>query len=234
MPWWTYLKAGFWQRVSLPLVGPVPLNAAAALGFALAGCDEPIFWAAGATWQVAWLGGTAGRTAYRRRLAEAGQRGAWRGLEERRLQLYQQLPAPQRQRHLALRAHAKLGETPGEPGAELFAWLHLKLLLAQIGPRPAADPDLPRLHAAAAVELTDPARARLADEAVALLDPRQGLADATLSWQAQAEAVLERLERGLGSPTAPSSSPPRAATQIPPPPIFAPPSDIVRDREMLE
>ena len=205
MPWWTYLKAGFWQRVPLPVLGQVPLNAAAALGGALAGFDQPVFWALGAAWQLVWLGGTAGRGGYRRSVAAAAQRKAWRSLEERRLQLYQQLAAPERQRHLALRASSGLGVAPGEPAAELFAWLHLKLLLAQSGPRPTRDPDVPHLHAASAVELTDPARARLADEVLALLDPRQGLTDATLSWQAQAAALLARLEGGLRAEAAPAA-----------------------------
>lgn len=205
---WKYLKAGFWQRVPLPLLGQVPLNAVAFAGFGIAGFDHPVFWAAGAAWETLWLAGSAGRAGYRRKVDAAARRTAWRTVEERRLQLYNQLPPADRQRHHALRSACQnlITPRPGQepdPAAELFTWLHLKLLLARqqaaSGQRPAADPDVPRLHAGAAVELTDPARAHLADEAVTILDPRHGIKDPTLPLLPRIEAALQRIEAELAT-----------------------------------
>ena len=206
---WNYLKAGFWQRVPLPLLGRVPLNAAALAGFGVAGFDDPALWAAGAGWEVLWLAGTAGRVEYRRMVDAAARREKWRRVEERRLQLYNQLPEASRIRHHTLRqiCQALLAPARGQepdPAAEVFTWLHLKLLLARHHaadgqvPR-SADPDLPRLHAGASIDLTDPARSRLADEAVALLDPRHALADAGLPELPTLEAALQRIESELAA-----------------------------------
>jgi hypothetical protein len=204
-----YLKAGFWHRVPLPLLGRVPLNAAALAGFGVAGFDHPALWVAGAGWQALWLVGTAGRAAFRAKVDAAARLEKWRQVEERRLQLYNQLPEASRLRHHTLRrtCQAMLAPAQGrEPdaAAELFTWLHLKLLLARhhaaAGRRPqAADPDLPRLQAGAAIDLTDPARSRLADEAVALLDPRHPLADQSQPVLPALEAALARIESELAA-----------------------------------
>ena len=207
---WNYLKAGFWQRVSLPLLARAPLNAAAFAGFGIAGFDHPAFWAAGVAWETLWLSATAGRVRFRRAVDAAARREAWRTVEERRLQLYNQLPEADRRRHHALRTACQNLITPRqnqEPdaAAELFTWLHLKLLLARqqaaAGQRPGTDPDVPRLHAGAAVEITDPSRARLADEAVGLLDPRHGLIDPAQPLLPRIEAALQRIESELAAAT---------------------------------
>lgn len=209
---WNYLKAGFWQRVPLPLLGRVPLNAAALAGFGIAGFDNPALWAAGAGWQVLWLAGTAGRVAYRRNVDAAVRRGKWQRVEERRLQLYNQLPEADRLRHYTLRQTCQALLSPSrqqepEAAAELFTWLHLKLLLARHHaagerlPAVTADPDLPRLHAVAAIDLTDPVRSRLADEAVALLDPRHVLADIGQPPLPALDAALQRIECELAALT---------------------------------
>lgn len=204
---WHYLKTAFWQRVPLPLLGRVPLNAAAFAGFGIAGFDHPAFWAAGAAWQTLWLTATAGRVSYRQKIDAATRRTAWRTIEERRLQLYNQLPDADRLRHHQLRqtCQALISPAPGappDPAAELFTWLHLKLLLARHqamnGKIAAADPDIALLHASAAVELTDPARAYLAEEAVTLIDPRHGqIRDPSLPLVPRIEAALARIEAAL-------------------------------------
>lgn len=206
---WNYLKAGFWQRVPLPMLGGVPLNAVALAGFGVAGFDHPALWVAGAGWQVLWLAGTAGRTAFRAKVDAAARLEKWRQVEERRLQLYNQLPEASRLRHHTLRQTCQAMLAPAQekepdPAAELFTWLHLKLLLARhhaaAGRLPqSADPDLPRLQAGAAIDLTDPARSRLADEAVALLDPRHPLADRSQPVLPALEAALERIESELAA-----------------------------------
>lgn len=206
---WNYLKAGFWQRAPLPLLGPVPLNAIALAGFGVAGFDHPVMWAAGAGWQVLWLAGTAGRVKYRRKVDAAARREKWKRVEERRLQIYNQLSEPERLRHHTLRQTCQELLAPSrrqEPdaAAELFTWLHLKLLKARqeaaVEPLPgAADPDLPRLHAGAAIDLTDPVRSRLADEAVAFLDPRHALAEGGQRSLAALEAALQRIESELAA-----------------------------------
>lgn len=207
---WNYLKAGFWQRVPLPLFGRVPLNAAALAGFGIAGFDNPAFWAAGAAWQSLWLAATAGRVRFRRSVDAAERRAAWRTVEERRLQLYNQLPETARLRHHTLRSAcqnlitSRKNEEP-DPAAELFTWLHLKLLLARwqatTGRRAGTDPDVPRLHAGAAVEITDPSRSRLVEEAVSILDPRQGLQDPTVPLLPRIDTALRRIESELAAAT---------------------------------
>ncbi len=204
---WRYLKTAFWQRVPVPLLGPVPLNVVAMAGFAIAGFDHPAFWAAGALWEGLWLTATAGRKSYRRRVDAAGRRVAWRTIEERRLQLYNQLSGPDQLRHHTLRQTCQSLLGPAfrlepDPAAELFTWFHLKLLLARqqaaAGIPQGADPDVPRLHAGAAVELTDPARACLADEAVTLLDPGQSLIkDPDRPLLPRIDAALRRIEDEL-------------------------------------
>jgi len=213
---WSYLKAGFWQRVPLPLLRRIPLNPMAVVGFGVAGLDHPGFWAAGAAWEVIWLTATAGRVSYRRGVDAATRRAAWRTLEERRLQLYHQLSPAAQQRHHALRMTCQgLASSPrsGEPAAavELFTWLHLKLLLARqtsaAGGRSQLDPDVPGLQAGAAVLLSDPARARLAGDAVALLDPREGIQDHTLPVLTRIDEALLRIESELSSLTNTSGAP---------------------------
>ncbi|MDB6069660.1 MAG: hypothetical protein JWL81_831 [Verrucomicrobiales bacterium] len=247
---WDYIKAGFWQRIPVPLAGRVPVNAVAVAGLAIAGLDHPVFWAAGAAWEVLWMAGTSGRAGYRRGVDRAARRVAWRAVEERRLQLYNQLPAHAKSRHHALRESCRLLLDPGrgrepEAAAELFCWLHLKLLLARARVAGASsvaglegarainagagsgvgvgglDADVPRLHAGAAVELTDPAAARLAEEAVSILDPRHGvIRDHTLEPIARIDNALGKIESELAAAVAaavrradgPGAMPGRAAT----------------------
>lgn len=204
---WYYLKSAFWQRVTVPVVGEIPLNAMALAGFGIAGLDHPAFWAAGALWEVGWMTATAGRKGYRGRVDAAARRATWRTIEERRLQLYNQLSGPDQLRHHNLRqaCQSLITRSPGaepDPAVELFTWFHLKLLLARhqiaFGSHPAADPDVPRLHADAAVELTDPARAGLAEEAVTLLDPRQSpIRDPDRPLLPRIDAALSRIEDEL-------------------------------------
>lgn len=206
MPAWKYVKAGFWQRVSLPVFGRVPLNVAALAGFAVAGMDNPALWFAGAIWQTAWLSLTAGRHHFRRKIDAQERREAWRVIEERRLQLYNQLPRACRLRHHQLREACRqlilphCGSGP-LPAAELLTWLHLKLLLARhqalSGAPRVADPDAPRLHAGLAVEITDPVQARLADETIGLLDPRLGPHDPAQPLIPAIDTILQRLESEL-------------------------------------
>lgn len=223
---WHYLKTAFWQRVPLPLMGRVPVNAAAFAGFGIAGFDNPAFWAAGAAWQTLWLTATAGRVSYRQKIDAAHRRTAWRTLEERRLQLYNQLPDADRLRHHQLRQTCQvlLSPAPGtspDPSAELFTWLHLKLLLVRYqalnGRIPAGDPDVALLHAGAVVELTDPARAYLAEEAISLIDPRQStIRDPSLPLVPRLDAALARLEAALTEAVRQkhSATTPRPATSL--------------------
>lgn len=204
---WRYLKTAFWHRVPVPLLGAVPVNAVALGGFAIAGLDHPAFWTAGALWEVLWMTATAGRKGYRRRVDAGARRVAWRTIEERRLQLYNQLSRPDQFRHHTLRQTCQSLIAPSfrvepDPAAELFTWFHLKLLLARhqaaVGMVPGVDPDVPRLHAGAAVELTDPARAWLAEEAVTLLDPRQSpIKDPDRPLLPRIDAALRRIEDEL-------------------------------------
>lgn len=85
-------------------------------------------------------------------------------------------------------AGAADGTRVGGPGSEV---------VMQAG---GLDADVPRLHAGAAVELTDPVAARLAEEAVSILDPRHGvIRDHTLEPLARIDAALEKIEAELAA-----------------------------------
>ena len=247
---WSYLKAAFWQRVPLPLLRRIPLNPVAVVGFGVAGLDHPGFWVAGAAWEAIWLTATAGRVRYRRGVDAAARRVAWRTVEERRLQLYSQLPPAGQQRHHTLRMTCQGLSTPtpaGEPAAavELFTWLHLKLLLARhtaaAGGRSVLDPDVPGLQAGAAVMLSDPAWARLAGDAVALLDPREGIQDHTLPVLVRIDEALQRIESELAALASVAGAPApdfaalarRAAAREPALPPAGPPLSGVAEVERL-
>ena len=52
---WRYIKEAFWVRVSLPAVGPLPVNALAVLGFGLLGFGEHALWLMGLGLETAYL-----------------------------------------------------------------------------------------------------------------------------------------------------------------------------------
>lgn len=160
----------------------MPVNLAALGAFGVMGLDNPVFWVAGGGFEALWLALTAGRAGYRQKVDVTRRREAWKRVEERRLALYNQLPAADRARHLRLREACRklsptLRDSDPEATAELYTWLHLKLLLARgalaAGRAPVADDDLHRLRALAAMDVSDPAAARLAEHAVSLLENRE-------------------------------------------------------------
>lgn len=176
---WQYLRAAVLQRWRLPILGEVPVNLAALGLFGVMGLDNPLFWAVGGGFETLWLVLTAGRTGYRRKVDEERRRLLWKAVEERRLALYNRLPAEAKHRHHALRAACQeLTRTPqgSDPEAtvEVFTWLHLKLLLARdalaAGRETAPDADLHRLQAQAMLDLSDPAAARVAEHSISLLE----------------------------------------------------------------
>lgn len=200
---WHYLRAAVFQRWRFPVFGELPVNLAALAAFGVMGMDNPVFWVAGGGFEAVWLALTAGRAGYRRKVDAERRREAWKRVEERRLALYYQLPATDKARHLTLRAACReLSRTPPdsdpEATAELYTWLHLKLLLARAtlaaGRALTADDDLYRLRAQAAIDISDPAAARLADHAVSLLESRERQAADSAARLAHIDAHLAGIE----------------------------------------
>ncbi|MDB6131946.1 MAG: uncharacterized protein JWM59_189 [Verrucomicrobiales bacterium] len=203
---WHYLRAAVFQRWRLPVVGDVPVNLGMLGLFAVLGLDNPAFWAVGGGVEAMWLVLTAGRTGYRRQVDAHHRRLAWKKVEERRLALFSRLPPEAAQRHQRLRAAcqeltgAAAGGDP-ESVAEVFTWLHLKLLLARealAAGRPGepdhADEDLHRLQARAALDVADPTAARTAQQALSLLESRHRHAGETRERLAHIDAQLEAIE----------------------------------------
>jgi len=52
---WRYLKAAFWARAELPLLGPLPLNLMAVAAVAVLGLLHPAFWLIGLGLETAYL-----------------------------------------------------------------------------------------------------------------------------------------------------------------------------------
>lgn len=205
-----YLIPALLTGLRVPLLGHVPVNLAAMGAFAALGFSDPVFWVAGGTWQTVWLAFTAGRPGYRRGIDAKARLQAWREIEAKRLTLYNALPSAPRGRHHRLRERCRpllspaSGSTP-DAGAELFLWLHLKLLLAResvhsaAGAPPADGDHLHRLSASASVDLTDPAAAALASHAVSLLGSRASLQEDAARRLEQIDSQLARIEGELES-----------------------------------
>ncbi|MES2706419.1 MAG: hypothetical protein V4726_07430 [Verrucomicrobiota bacterium] len=205
---WPYLRAAVFHRWRFPVLGEVPVNLAALGLFGVLGLDNPVFWAVGGGFEAVWLALTAGRTGYRRKVDAVHRRQAWKRVEERRLALYNQLPPGPRHRHHVLRAACQelTRVSPGsdpEATAEVFTWLHLKLLLARetlaAGRETAPDDDLHGLHARAVLDLSDPAAARLAEQAVSLLESRRHHAEESARRLAHVDEQILRIEAEIAS-----------------------------------
>lgn len=199
---WRYLKAAILHRWRLPVLGAVPVNLTALGIFSVMGFDQPVFWAVGGGLEALWLMHTAGRPAYRRKVDAADRREAWRKVEEGRLALVARLSPDARHRHHPLRvacrelsagsSHGPGDEHP-EAAAELYTWLHLKLLLARdllaagvfTSPvsggagRLTGEPDSADLLARALLDVADPAARSAAEQAVSLLESHVHLARET-------------------------------------------------------
>lgn len=139
-----YLKEAFWAGPQVPGLGRLPLNALAALGFAILGLGHEGFWLLGAGLETAYLALVATHPRFQR-LIDARERQLEAGsAEEGRRGLAASLSPEARRRFDALEAkiaqvlqsgrEAQVGEFEIESrrdALDRLSWIYLKLLVAR-------------------------------------------------------------------------------------------------------
>lgn len=139
-----YLKKAFWAGPNLPGLGRLPVNALAALGFAILGFGHPAFWLLGAGLEAAYLATVASHPRFQR-LVDAQRRYQLSAqAEQGRQELMQTLDAPARQRLALLEAkrdrvlhlvqEAQSGDFEWESqrdALDRLIWTYLKLLVGR-------------------------------------------------------------------------------------------------------
>lgn len=103
LSYWDYLKAAFHWKTALPLLGGMPLNKLALIGFAILGFGNPGFWLLGLAYEAGYLLLLSGHPRFQRlvrgrHLAENAE--DWREVEKR---LLARLHRDTRDRYHALR-----------------------------------------------------------------------------------------------------------------------------------
>jgi len=97
-----YLKAAFWVRQPVPLLGAVPVNLLAVIGFFVLGIGHPAFWLLGLLGETAYLWSMSSSVRFRN-LVDALERHAGRAeSEDEQSVLLQQLSKPAQERVAAL------------------------------------------------------------------------------------------------------------------------------------
>jgi len=139
-----YLKKAFWAGPNLPGLGRLPINALAALGFAILGLGHPAFWLLGAGLEATYLTTLATHPRFQRLVnaqrrsqtaaqAEAGRQELIHTLDA---QARKRLAAVEekRERILQLAREARAGEFELESQREALdrmTWIYLKLLVGR-------------------------------------------------------------------------------------------------------
>lgn len=160
--------------------------------FGVAGLDRPAFWLVAVLWEIAWLAGTAGRQAYRRRIDVNRRRELDLQREESRLNLYGRLTTAAKARHHAfLLSCSRRGIDPAAAG--LLTGTHLRLLAAREGAlRPQEDEGMPFLEAIALLEAADPELGNFVSNALAATARAASLED-----PGKRSEILEPLLAGI-------------------------------------
>ncbi len=143
---WRYLKAAFWEGVTVPGLGLLPVNLFAMLGVAVVGLVNPGIWLIGLGLETAFLFTVATNGRYRN-VVDARDRQTERqgqDAEAKRQSIITELPDEARRRLAALEgtcAQTILIQRNSQAGAVVLddsrdalqrvAWLYLKLLLAR-------------------------------------------------------------------------------------------------------
>jgi hypothetical protein len=139
-----YLKKAFWAGPTLPGLGRLPVNALAALGFAILGLGHPAFWLLGAGLETAYLATLASHPRFQR-LVDAQRRSQTTAqVEEGRQELIRKLDPAARKRltlleekrerilQLARESRAGAFELESQRDAlDRMAWIYLKLLVGR-------------------------------------------------------------------------------------------------------
>jgi hypothetical protein len=139
-----YLKAAFWAGVDVRGLGRLPVNALAALGFAILGVGHPGFWLLGAGLEAGFLALLATHPRFQKAIDARRDSLAAGAAEQGRQELASHLPPEARRRLDALEekcaralavardAHADDFELASRRDAlDRLAWIYLKLLTAR-------------------------------------------------------------------------------------------------------
>jgi hypothetical protein len=142
--YWDYVKAAFHQRVTVPLLGGMPVNKMALTVFGVLGLANPGFWFLGAAAEVAYLGLLSSSARYQRLVQ--GQRLADRALDHdaRVKAAFERLSRTSQARYRDLVAECRhiLGLATHEGGSDVFhglrtgklnelLWLFMRLLTSR-------------------------------------------------------------------------------------------------------
>lgn len=139
-----YLKAAFWVREKVPLLGDVPVNALIVAAFAVLGVGHPAFWLLGLMGETAFLWALSASSRFRN-LVDAQALGQQHDAAHKaRYELVEQLSDEHRERLTKLRVHlAEIQRSYAAfAGDDLTAesnlsslrdleWVYLKLLIAR-------------------------------------------------------------------------------------------------------
>jgi hypothetical protein len=139
-----YLKKAFWAGPTVTGLGKLPLNALAAVGFAILGLGHPAFWLLGAGLEAAYLTAVASHPRFQRLVDAQNRSQTAAQADEGRQELIRKLDPQARKRlalieakrerilHLAGDARAGEFELESQRDAlDRMEWIYLKLLVAR-------------------------------------------------------------------------------------------------------
>ncbi len=102
LTFWDFVKAAFYRRARLPLLGAMPVNQMALAAFALLGFVNPGFWFLGAALELAYLGSLSSSARFQKLVEGERLQARQRGWEASIQRAFAQLPAAAQLRYQAL------------------------------------------------------------------------------------------------------------------------------------
>lgn len=99
---WNYLKAAFFIREKVPLLGDVPVNVMAVVGFIALGFGQPAFWLLGALGETAFLWMLSGSPRFRKVVDALELKADHQRQDEKREEFIAKLTPPYRERYASL------------------------------------------------------------------------------------------------------------------------------------
>lgn len=212
---WSVIKAAFWHRERMPLLGSVPVNVLALSTFAALGFGHPVFWWIGAGLEAAWLFLCASSPRYRRVALLPGKEAAEARAAGQQQAVFLKLNPQLRQRHETLRNRSRRiaelwqeneasTDTAGV-GLSQLEWLHLKFLLGKQNleaitgeaPEAAIAAQLASLRAQLARPGADPASRRPLEATLRIVEERLATSAERARRLEEIDASLHHIEQQL-------------------------------------